>query len=88
MDAQDEAEVGLYCECEAPAKRGTICDECGRCIREIEVQQVLRIVSAHDFDPDPRHPELCGQCSNWPDHPRHHGKSDVGRLRDGTQVQP
>jgi hypothetical protein len=31
---------------------------------------------------------MCDQCSNWADHPRHHGQSDIGRLRDGTPVDP
>ncbi len=88
FNARYLAELGQYCECDEPTQSGTICVECGRCIRAIEVEQVRRIVQAHDFEPDNRHPGMCGTCSNWSDHPRHHGVSDTGRLRDGTLVLP
>lgn len=88
MNAQDRAAVGLYCECYEPSPVGTICEECERCLRDVEVEQVLRIVRAHDFTPDDRHEAMCAQCSNWADHPRHRGQDGIGRLRDGTRVDP
>lgn len=88
FEARDRAAVGLYCECDEPQQSGTICAECERCIRSIEIEQVRRIVEAHGFQPDLRHPEMCAVCSNWKDHRRHNGHSDVGYLRDGTEVTP
>lgn len=88
FNAQYLAESGHYCQCDEPARSGTICAHCGRCIREVEIERVRRIVQAHEFAPHDGHPEMCDVCSNWRDHRRHNGFSDTGRLRDGTTVFP
>jgi hypothetical protein len=76
LEARNQAEEGIFCECEEPILHGFDL-MCGRCLRENQSQidrRNERIQSSHAFEAMGHRgikALMCRVCSGWQDDPRH-----------------